>query len=104
MAFSTKGARRQTMSSELRDWVETGAAEDRRTLLLKLSPQADLDQLLVRLRDLGAEIVSSGPAATAANISCGALRQASELPGIVSIDVPARLSPKGARSKAVFGR
>ena len=46
MVFSTRDARRQTMSAELRDWCATGAPEDRRTLVLKLSPQADVDQLV----------------------------------------------------------
>ena len=95
MAFSTKDARRQKMSAELRDWCAAGAPEDRRTLVLNLSPRADVDQLAARLRDLGAKIVSAGPAVTIANISCRAAHQASKLPGVVRIDLPTRMSPKG---------
>jgi hypothetical protein len=93
MAFSTRNARRQTMSAELRDWCATGSPEEQRTLVLKLSPNADVERLTAELRGLGAEIVSAGPAATVASISCGAAKRASELPGVIQVDAPRRLRP-----------
>jgi len=99
MAFSTRDARRQRMSAELRDWCRTGAPDERRTLVLKLAPGADLSQLATRLGDLGATLVSTGPAVTIAEVSCNAAGEAAELPGVVSADLPARLAPKDARSQ-----
>lgn len=94
MAFSTRNAKRQTLSAELRDWCVTGAPDESRTLVLKLSHKADVDQVTAQLAALGVEIVSAGPAVTVANIRCGSLVKASELSGVLRIEVPARFAPK----------
>ena len=82
------------MSPEVRDWCATGAPAEKRTLLLKLTPTADLSVLTVELRNLGAEIVSAGPAATIASLARGSVSQASRLPGVLRIESPSRLQPK----------
>lgn len=94
MAFNTRDAKRQAMSAEIRDWCATGAPAETRTLILKLAPHTDLAVLTVELRNLGGEIVSTGPAATIASLSCQAVPLASRLPGVLRIESPSRLSPK----------
>ena len=94
MAYSTRQAKRQIMSAELRDWCATAAPDESRTLVLKLSPQADVAQLSTQLRDLGAEVVSAGPAVTVANIACKTVERASKLPGVVEVDTPGMLFPR----------
>ena len=94
MVFSTRQAKRQSLSAELRDWCKTAAPDEHRTLVLKLSPQADVTQLSTQLRDLGAEVVSAGPAVTVASISSKAVERASKLPGVVEIGMPGVLFPR----------
>lgn len=98
MAFSTRQAKRRSMSAELRDWCATAKPEDSRTLVLKLSARADVEQLSTLLRDLGAEVVSAGPAVTVANIACQAVERASKLPGVVEIEMPGVLFPRSGSS------
>lgn len=94
MALNTKDAKRQPMSADVRDWCATGAPAETRTLVLRLAPSADVSLLSVELRNLGAEIVSAGPAATVASLTCRSVPQASRLPGVLRIESPSRLSPK----------
>jgi len=94
MAFSTKNAKLQKLSAELRHWCATGAPDESRILVLKLSHNADVDLVTAQLAELGAEIVSAGPAVTVASISCESLIKASKLSGVIRIDVPARFAPK----------
>lgn len=94
MTFSTRQAKRQILSAELRDWSATAAPGESRTMVLKLSPQVDVEALSTQLRDLGAEVVSAGPAVTVANVICNTLDRVSKLPGVVEIDAPQVLFPR----------
>lgn len=94
MAFNTRSARPQTLSTELRDWCAVAAPEDCRTLVVRLLPHAEPEAVAVGLRALGAEIVSSGQGVLVATIAREAVLEASRLPGVVGIEAPSRLHPK----------
>lgn len=94
--FSTKDARPERMSTELADWCDQGAPEERRTLILRLDAMADPGRITKELVDLDIEVVSSGAAVIVGNVACRNLRAASELEGVLRLDESTRLQEKAA--------
>lgn len=97
MAFSTRDARRQSMSAELRDWCDGAGSEERRTLIFRLATTADVAAVTAGLRDVGAEIVSAGSEAVIANVRQADARRACRVPGVLRIDAPSRMKPSFGR-------
>ena len=81
------------LDPELRRWVREKAAGER-TVIIRVAFSRDAGETSEALRDAGMDVQSSGPGVVVATSDRKTLREASNIPWIIKIELPKRLDPK----------
>lgn len=102
MADEDKMANPNTIPLDLKRWAEGGDPDDTRTVVFRIAPNADVKALCGQLAKLQVTVTSAGAEVIVGTISKRELAHASQMPEIIRIEEPTRLSLKDSDGKADF--
>ena len=85
-------ARRSKLDPDLGRWLSEAPVDAARTVLVRLGPAGDPHRAGERLRELGAELQDVGSSVIVVRATPPVLRHIADLPWVVSVELPQRLS------------
>lgn len=93
-------AKTKKLPSSLRNWAQSGVTNETRTLIFRIARDSDPDKVSQQLSELDVSITSTGAAVIVGTVPRGSILRAAEVKGVVRIEEPSRLSPKGDNTES----
>ncbi|PRY24250.1 hypothetical protein CLV78_103115 [Aliiruegeria haliotis] len=90
------------IASSLAGWAAGGDPDQTRTVIFRIAPDADPEVMARTLTDLNVTVTSSGVGVIVGNLPRRSLSRAVEVPGMVRIEDPMKLAPRGEEGSAEF--
>jgi hypothetical protein len=82
------------LAAGLERWQDGAADDERRTVVVRLSPSADPHQVAARLREASASVQTIGRASVVCVVTPATLRDIAGEPWVTAIEEPRRLFPR----------
>ena len=93
MVFSTRDARKSSMSLNLQDWCKEPDDGEKRTIIIRLFQSIDETKIVDQLEEIDSNELEFYNGVLVGQLSREAVVAIDELPGIISIQLPERLLP-----------
>lgn len=95
-------AKPKKLPASLVGWADKGDPNETRTVIFRIAPDANPQAVSDALAELQVNVTSAGAAVIVGAVPRRSLVQAAEMPEVLRIEEPMRLSPKGGEKEADF--